>query len=86
MKQANLIAQLVEELNQLNPVESSFSALKATRLLKPVMTLAEILEYKDTIMLAYENGEQEVEEIERIVQRCLDLPAVPLEKHVPLGF
>ena len=86
MTTKNLIAQLVEELNQLNPVESKLQVLEATGLLKPVMTLAEILEYQEILMSAYENDSEEIENTERAVQRCLKLPAVPLEKHVPLGF
>ncbi|MGB0383657.1 MAG: hypothetical protein ACPGWR_02445 [Ardenticatenaceae bacterium] len=86
MTTKNLIAQLVEELNQLNPVESKLQALTATGMLKPVMTLAEILKYQDILMSAHENDSDELEKTERAVQRCLNLPPVPLEKHVPLGF
>ena len=83
---ANLIAQLVEELNQLNPVESKLQTLSAIGLLKPVMTLAEILEHQEILMSAHENDSDEIENTERAVQRCLKLPPVPLSKHVPLGF
>ena len=86
MTTKNLIAQLVEELNQLNPVESKLQVLEATGLLKPVMTLAEILEHQEILMSAHENDSEEIENTERAVQRCLKLPPVPLEKHVPLGF
>ena len=82
----NLIIQLVEELNQIPPTESRLRALEATGLLKPVMTLAEILQYQETLTAAYENDSAELEVTERVVQKCLGLPAVPLEKHVPLGF
>ncbi len=82
----NLIPQLVCELNQIPPNESRLLALEATGLLKPVMTLAEILKYQEILTAAHENDSAELEATERVVQKCLGLPAVPLEKHVPLGF
>ena len=82
----NLIIQLVEQVNQIPPAEQRLQALEATGLLKPVMTLVEILEYQEALGAAYENDSAELEVTERVVQKCLGLPAVPLEKHVPLGF
>lgn len=82
----HLIPQLVEQLKQLPPTESKLLALEASGLLKPVMSLAEILKYKEAITAAHENDSSELEATERAVQKCLELPAVPLSKHVPLGF
>ena len=82
----NLIPQLVQGLNQLPPNYSKLNALKASGLLKPVMSLAEILKYQDILTRAHENDSKELEATERAVQKCLKLPAVPLEAHVPLGF
>ena len=86
MTNNNLITHLACQLNQLSPVESKLQALEATGLLKPVMTLAEILQYQDILTAAHENDSSEIEDTERAVQKCLNLPAIPLEKHVPLGF
>ncbi len=82
----DLISQLVCELNKIPPTESKLQALEVTGMLKPVMSLAEILKYKEAITAAHENDSSEIEATERAVQKCLELPAVPLEKHVPLGF
>ncbi len=82
----NLMVQLVERLNQLPASSCELSALEATGLLKPVMTLAEILEYQDVLTAAHENDTEKIEATQEAVQKCLKLPAVPLEKHVPLGF
>ncbi len=82
----DLITQLVSRLKEIPPSESELGALEATGLLKPIMTLAEILEYQDVLTAAYEKDSAELEVSERVVQKCLGLPAVPLEKHVPLGF
>lgn len=81
-----LISQLVSELNQLPAVESKLLALEATGLLKPVMSLAEILKYQEILTAAHEDDSSELETTERVVRKCLKLPAVPLERHVPLGF
>ena len=82
----NLISQLVDQLNQLPPTKSKLQALEAAGMLKPVMSLTEILKYKEAITAAHENDSKELEATERAVQKCLELPAVPLSKHVPLGF
>ena len=82
----NLIPQLVDELNQLPANHSLLSALEASGLLKPVMSLAEILKYQEILTAAHESDAEELESTERAVRKCLNLPAVPLEKHVPLGF
>lgn len=82
----NLIPQLVNQLNQLPASSSELSELEAVGLLKPVMTLAEILQYQEILTQAHENDTSEIETTERVVRKCLKLPAVPLTKHVPLGF
>lgn len=82
----NLIKKLVEQLNKIPKSESELSALEAAGWLKPVMSLAEILEHQDALTAAYENDSEELMKTERAVRRCLKLPAVPLTKHVPLGF
>lgn len=82
----DLITQLVSRLKEIPPSESELGALEATGLLKPIMTLAEILEYQDVLTAAYENDTEKIEAAQEAVQKCLKLPAVPLEKHVPLGF
>ena len=81
-----LINQLVHSLNQLPKVESRLEALQATGLLKPVMSLAEILQYQEILTDAHENDSKELEATERVVRKCLKVPAVPLSAHVPLGF
>lgn len=82
----NLIIKLVEQLNQIPPSESKLSALSAMGVLKPVMSLAEILEHQDVLTAAHENDSEELIKTERAVKKCLKLPAVPLARHVPLGF
>lgn len=82
----NLIPQLVQGLNQLPPNHSKPLALEASGLLKPVMALAEILKYQDVLTAAHQNDSKELELTSRAVRKCLNLPAVPLSGHVPLGF
>ena len=82
----HLILEVVEQLNQLPPYHSSLQALAEAKITKSIMTLAEILEHQDVLMAAHENDSAELEKTERAVQKCLELPAVPLETHVPLGF
>ena len=83
---SNLITEVVEQLKVLPPYHSSLQALAKAKITKPIMTLAEILEHQDVLMSAHENDSAELDETERTVQKCLELPAIPLETHVPLGF
>lgn len=82
----HLINQLVGQLNQIPESSSELSELEATGLLKPVMTLAEILKYQEILTLAHQKDSKELEATQRVVSKCLKLVAVPLTKHVPLGF
>lgn len=83
---AHLIIEVVEQLNLREPYHSSLQALAEAKITKPIMTLAEILEHEEVLMAAHENDSVELEKTERAVQKCLELPAVPLQIHVPLGF
>lgn len=82
----NLMTQLVSSLKQISPSKSELGALEATGLLKPIMTLDEILKYQDVLMAAHQNDTEKIEATQEAVRKCQQLPAVPLTKHVPLGF